>query len=174
MHNLHFVVVKAESGEEATAEVESCISDWGNENNWRHICGAVSEDNEVYKTGEGRYAPEDNETIETINTRIAKWLVIPNVYEELLGNGQKFEELTASQLNRLRGYIGEVYEQKLIASNKAARQANGEKLSDTFNVLTDTYRDYQYDEFGVTDICDDVDPYSENVKTWVVFVDMHS
>lgn len=174
MHNLHFVVVKAESGEEATFEVESHISDWGDEDNWRNICGAVSEDNEVYITGDGRYAPEANETIERINATIAKWLEVPNVFEELLGKGQKFEELTLSQLNRLRGYIGEVYEQKFIASNKAARQAKGEKLSDTFNVLTDSYRDWQYDECGVTNICDDVDPYSENAKTWVVFVDMHS
>ena len=174
MHNLHFVVVKAESGEEATAEVESHISHWGGEDNWRNICGAVSEDNEVYITGDGRYAPKANETIESINATIAKWLEVPNVFEELLGKGQKFEDLTASDLYRLQKYIGEVYEQKLIASNKAARQTKGEKLSDTFNVLTDSYRDFQYDECGVTDICDDVDPYSENAKTWVVFVDMHS
>ena len=70
MHNLHYVVVKAETGEEACSEVESSIEDFGNENNWRNICGAVSQDNEVYKSLDGRWKPEDDDTIEKINESI--------------------------------------------------------------------------------------------------------
>ena len=51
MHNIHFVKVKANSGEEACQVVENLLMDFGTDNNWRDFCGAVSEDNEVYIQG---------------------------------------------------------------------------------------------------------------------------
>ena len=35
MHNLHYIVVQAETPEDAMSEAETMISDWGTENNWR-------------------------------------------------------------------------------------------------------------------------------------------
>jgi hypothetical protein len=43
MHNLHFVITTADSPEDACNNVETLISDFGNENNWRTVCGCVSE-----------------------------------------------------------------------------------------------------------------------------------
>jgi len=67
-HNLHLIVVRAESGLDACNEAEDLLFDFGTENNWRSMCGAVSEDNEVYLNGEGRYEPDEkSDTIEKIN-----------------------------------------------------------------------------------------------------------
>ncbi len=55
MHNLHFILVRASSGEKACQDAENQIIDFGTDNNWRTMCGAVSEDNEVYDAGDGRY-----------------------------------------------------------------------------------------------------------------------
>ena len=58
MHNLHFILVRASSGEKACQDAENQIIDFGTDNNWRTMCGAVSEDNEVYDAGDGRYEPK--------------------------------------------------------------------------------------------------------------------
>jgi 2,4-dienoyl-CoA reductase (NADPH2) len=69
MHNLHFIVVRSSSGEEACKQAENEIIDFGTDNNWRTMCGAVSQDNEVYDAGDGRYRPAETDytTIEAIN-----------------------------------------------------------------------------------------------------------
>jgi hypothetical protein len=76
MHNLHYVRVKANSGEEACQFAESALMDFGNENNWRTMCGAVSQDNEVYNAGDGRYIPMNTNAsvIEAINDQVNGWI----------------------------------------------------------------------------------------------------
>jgi len=44
MHNLHLILVNADSAEEAASTVENEILHWGDENNWRRIGGIASED----------------------------------------------------------------------------------------------------------------------------------
>ena len=39
MHNLHFLLVKAETAIDAASQAESAILDWGGCNNWRNIGG---------------------------------------------------------------------------------------------------------------------------------------
>ena len=75
MHNLHFILVKANSGEEACKQAENEIIDWGTDNNWRTMCGAVSQDNEIYNANDGRYEPKDTDyqTIEAINNVVSQW-----------------------------------------------------------------------------------------------------
>ena len=71
MHNIHFVKVKANSGEEACQVVENLLVDFGTDNNWREFCGAISEDNEIFNSGEGRFEPKDTnyQSIEKINEK---------------------------------------------------------------------------------------------------------
>jgi hypothetical protein len=52
MHNLHIVVARAETAEEAMADVEGYNEGWGDENNWRSIAGAVGEDG-TWHAGDG-------------------------------------------------------------------------------------------------------------------------
>ncbi len=56
MHNLHLVVVNAENAKDAMHNAEMAIFEWGNENNWRTMCGAVSENDEMVATGNGPLA----------------------------------------------------------------------------------------------------------------------
>ena len=44
MHNLHFLLVKADDAADAPSTAEHEILSWGNENNWRRIGGIASED----------------------------------------------------------------------------------------------------------------------------------
>lgn len=76
MHNLHFVVTRAESPQDACDNVETFISDFGNDNNYRTICGCVSEKNKVFiNDSSGRYSPRDTgyTTIAKINRAIKEW-----------------------------------------------------------------------------------------------------
>lgn len=164
MHNLHLVRVKAESGQEACEGVESTIIDFGNENNWRCISGAVSEDNEVYDAGEGRYRPAENEltTIKLINEAVNRWIgscFYGSVAKEKLNNNEfNLDEWNAHELWSLS---------KLAEHLSEAAEYRGKQ----FNVLENTFFSYKYDECGVTDLEWSV---GDGDKYWIVFVDMHS
>ena len=164
MHNLHFITVKAEDAEDAIGVAETYIEDWGNENNWRTICGCVSEDNKVHNCGDGRFSPKDTgyTTIKKINKCIQGWLK-GNLYsqpaEEKIKKGDvDFEKWDGQDLFSLRKYA-EFLEQK-----------NEIGIADIkeFDVLKHTYYSGQYDECGVTN-CD-----YDGEKTFVVFLDIHS
>ncbi|MEZ5691973.1 MAG: hypothetical protein R3D71_09980 [Rickettsiales bacterium] len=60
MHNLHFIVVNADSAEDAALAVEQQIADWGGEDNWRRIGGIASEDNNdnIENKEDGRWGLE--------------------------------------------------------------------------------------------------------------------
>src|SRR5271166_4951267 len=44
MHNLHFILIKADSAAKAASAAENAILDWGNDNNGRSVGGIASED----------------------------------------------------------------------------------------------------------------------------------
>jgi hypothetical protein len=163
-HNLHFIVVKAESGEDACLEAEYSIMGFGNENNWRTMRGAVSQDNEVYIASEGLYQPDKDSTIAKINKTIEGWMQ-PSFHSEttknLLDKGKKVEDFNLQELYSLKKYADFLYQQELF------KQRSG-KNGDNFNVLEDSFYAYSYDEYGVTQT-----DMGEG-KIWVVFCDMHS
>jgi len=164
MHNLHLARVKASSAKEACNAVETAIMDFGNENNWRSICGAVSEHNEVYNSGDGRYSPEstDYTTIEKINEGVNGWM--NECFYGAVAK-EKFEkgEIDLSQWNS----------HELWSLSKWAKHLSevADHKDKPFNVLTDTFYDYQYDECGVTDLEWSV---NDGDTIWIVFIDMHS
>ena len=87
MHNLHFCVVNASSPQEACDAVETEISEWGTENNWRTIGGCISEDNEVYSTydknkewGNSRWCPHEGTTVEDINRQVVGWMKVDDYH----------------------------------------------------------------------------------------------
>jgi hypothetical protein len=163
MHNLHLVVVKDETPEDACRQVESFIEDFGNENNWRCIGGCVSEDNEVYNHDSySRWKPSDSayNTIEKLNKQVSSWIKPVDCYykdvADKVNGGTKLEDLNSSELYRLTKYIEHQYQVKDLGK-------------EGFNILEDEFYPYAYDECGVTQ-CD----WMDGAKTYVVFVDMHS
>ena len=164
MHNLHYVRVIANSGEEACQKAESALMDYGTENNWRTMCGAVSEDNVVYNNIDGRYIPiaTDASTIEAINDQVNGWLkgsffgeTARLKYEKGETNILEWNDIELWSLSKWSEHMSEAYKFK-------------EK---SFNVLEDNFYSYKYDECGVSDCTWSGDGEG---KIWIVFVDMHS
>ena len=165
MHNLHFILVKAISGEEACKQAENEITDFGNENNWRTMCGAVSEDNEIFNSGDGRYEPKDTDyqTIEAINECVSKWI-----------KSSFFGETAKLKFDKGETNLSEWNAIELWSLSKWAKhlsEAHSYKDRE-FDILKgDTFYTCQFDECGATDFTYDTD---DDDKTWVVFCDMHS
>lgn len=166
MHILHFVTVRAESAQDAMSTVETEIVDYGNENNWRSICGAVSEDNEVtIGDKDGLFVPKPDTTIESINAVVRELLKRPPANAE---NGLELIKKVAA------GEQIENHEWWNIGQY-AERQYEVAGRGDDYDILQDEdglYRG-QYDTQGVTPI-DDGGFEEEGTKLYVVFVDMHS
>ena len=174
MHNLHFVKVRANSGEDACRMVESEIMNFGNENNWRAFCGAISEDNEVYNDIDGRYIPKttDYTTIEKINECVNEWIKgcwYGKVAEEKFAKGE-------TDLNQWESY--ELWSLSKWAEHLSEAQLYRDRPFDLMK--GDTFFAYKYDECGLTNMVydtyedDDEAMGKTKEKIWVVFVDMHS
>ena len=164
MHNLHYVRIKANSGEEACQRAESALMDFGNENNWRTMCGAVSQDNEVYNSGDGRYSPAETDytTIEGINECVSKWI-----------EGSFYGETARLKYEKGETNILEWNPIELWSLSKWAEHlSEAHKFKDkSFNVLEDSFFSYKYDECGVSDCAW---AGEDEGKIWIVFCDMHS
>lgn len=170
MHNLHFVITRAESPQEACDNVGTMTSDFGNENNWRTICGCVSEKNKVFiNDSSGSYTPKDigYTTIAKINRVINKWIKSPYygdaaaaaAAKKKLSRARKKIDLStwnSSELFSLERLAKHLYEALPYKESK-------------FDVLKDSFFSWQFDECGVTQ-----DENENEGQLYVVFVDMHS
>jgi hypothetical protein len=166
-HNLHLIRVTADTPQEACEEVESYIEDWGTENNWRTICGCVSEHDEVYdnpdETFGGRYKPTacGYTTIGKINKAVRGWLK-PDFYHETA-----IKKLAKGQTNLKKWTTSDLYSLRKLAEYHTQLKYLG-KAPSKFNVLTDEFYAYEYAECGVTN-CEN----GNGETTYIVFVDMH-
>lgn len=181
MHNLHLGRIKAKNHKEACEAVLAYIEDWGDDNNWRSIGGAICEDG----TGE----PYDDS---------ARWGVDEDVEEQIKHlNSACFEELQGKE------YTEGIYYDKLRYLLEGTKIESMLKYDDWmdfytarqfFNFLLKTLRAraeckdsydiftscdffaYSYGDFGLTDMGDY--GYSEEelkeCKTYVVLIDMHT
>ena len=163
MHNLHYIVVQAETPEDAMSEAETMISDWGTENNWRCFGGCVSQDNEVHiHDRHSRWIPDENHTIEMINEDVRKWLQ-PDLYSKSI-----FDKVVSGNSESPFDWYGakKYFEQMFYKTQH--------KHIEEFNVLTDEFYEWHFNECGVTHQYlsqqEDDDPTN---KKYVVFVDMH-
>lgn len=174
MHNLHFVVISSESKEDAYSSVESILNDWGTENNWYEIGGSIDEDGIVHNTGVGRYSPKSYNlfSLKDINE-----FVLNNINEsfDLKVYGDKKiinldEKLSSSEWYKIHCLVENMYHrQRFIEMNGGDEYA--------FDILESEYKNYSFDEFGVTQF----DGFgvtqinkSNGHKKFVVFIDMHS
>lgn len=167
MHNLHLFVIKSESPDEACSTVETLIEDFGNENNWRTICGCVSEHDEVYINDEdGRYPPTDGmNTVASINEMVKGWIkggtIYGNIAEQKIAEGNTdFKSWTSSELWSLEQYASYLKNMKDALEGKDVEE---------FNVLEDSYYPYEFAECGVTQD----DGLNDGDIKYIVFIDMH-
>ena len=167
MHNLHFLVLQAETPQEACEMAANEIMDFGNEDNYHSICGCVSEKNEVFiNDSDGRYCPdESDDTIEKINKTVKGWI-----------KNNMFAPAARKKINKTKGKIDlskwnttELYSLECLARHYSEINQL-ENKGKNFNVLTDSFYAYKYNQCGVTQLNNiDADGY----ETYVVFIDMH-
>ena len=195
MHNLHVCVVRSSSAEEAERVVESAIESWGDENNWRTICGSLSEDGVVHLTGEGRYPPDEDETVEKLNAWFTELVGKPTfgiMGIDITDNIRRGLELG---LRRIQSGMLEIPEDKkdksgvwcdLYSAAEYLSCTADACLNNTINrtdlsVFKDQYLAWKLSECGVTHIDDEmpIQPDREGfdytgTKLYAVYVDMHS
>ena len=174
MHNLHLVVCEAENGKEACSLVEAQIESFGNENNWRTICGAVRSNGDNYSTGEGRWEPQ---TLEELKKSLTDVIFKNDGEKDHLS--KMFLEVLAKMNDDAKLTGMDWYYVKKYAEQEGARcdtiQGYGGKDDLTpkaFDLFENEYFSWKLDEFGLTNIVNDDKAKKENL--WVVLVDMHS
>ncbi len=183
MHNLHLIVIDAENAEEAIKRVRGEIEDWGDENNYYSISGAVSEDNEVTVTNDEGYSPVDTglTTIQKINERVKGWMTVSEEKDELFGNGySQFMELVKQfkGIESIRPLANRDNGSKWHYAQRFCEfmcQLSRVENIDDFNVLENEFFSWRLDENGVTDIVGQYgDDKDTKKKIYIVFIDMHS
>lgn len=167
MHNLHLMVVVAESPEAACIKVQNELNGWGDCDNWRTMIGCVSEDGEPYcadsemwkSWGEGQEL-----TLEWLVQMVHGWLHV-NTEDEQEVKQHMMSWLAGKELQHMEWY--EISDFCLHQSDRV--DAINNLPVDTFNLFEDEFHFGHYDENGVTH------PEEDEVgERYAVLFDMHS
>ena len=154
MHNIHFVRVKADSNENACGIVKDTIEDWGDENNWREICGAISKDGKSYHCEGGRWRDDLNA------------FFVKKILRHEYDNPEFGKSEIATLLEKGEEHVKSWWAIKEYAKWKCRKEYSD--INGTVDILTNIYADWELDEVGLTDL------RLEGEIDYIVFVDMHS
>jgi hypothetical protein len=187
MHNLHFLLIKADAAIDAAAEADSLILDWGDEDNRRTIGGVASEDGsddienhedarwglsfldgEEGIPGEGTYF---SRAVAYLHREIAEPVIFPwppfsahadfrSALDQLAGLLHAFDPASGKSFDLWAIGRNTKHLSKLLDSRRA--QAQGEAIPQFY--------DWQFDQFGLTDLTE----ISDGARRYLVFLDMHS
>ena len=159
MHNLHYLIVSADTGKEACDDALRETWEWGDSNNWRCAGGAVCEDGEVYLTGDARWEPNSDDTVESIEQEIIKEAednsVISDEAKEIARKIVDDELADTTDIYILRKSLEELSASAWFGKARTFKEGM-------------EYRSWELDEFGATNM------YEGDGKLWVVYLDMHS
>jgi hypothetical protein len=188
MHNLHFLLIKADSAVKAAFEAEHHILDWGDENNWRSIGGVASEDGRDdienhegaarwglsfldHETGISREGTYFSRAVSYLHREITEPVTLPwgpftahasvdAAFRRMSGQLSAFDP-ESGNTNDLWAIGRNVkHLSELIDSRRAREQ--GEAIPQFY--------DWQLDQFGLTDLTE----MSDGARRYLVFLDMHS
>jgi hypothetical protein len=176
MHNLHFLLIQADSAAEAASEAEHLIQDWGDENNGRSIGGIASEDgsDDVENHDDGAWGLsflDEEEGIPKEGTyfRRAVAYLHQQIEEPLAG--------LRSTLDRFGDALRNFDPESGLPEQLADIGRQLEHLSEhlygrrrgTRSEIPEVY-EWQLDQEGLTDLTGP----SEGARRYLVFLDMHS
>jgi hypothetical protein len=177
VHNLHLVVVNADSHEDACDTVRTLVEGFGTENNWFVVSGAISKDTgEIYSTEEGRFDPaeillEENNSVKFIKDKTETALEnLESLYQSFKKDSTQDKDKLDFQdtLNKLMKDEPmdsfKVYLLKEFIEHKYAQIVS----PDDSSVWDGYYFSHEYDRCGLTNHTE----HGENL--YCVFVDMHS
>ena len=187
MHNLHFILIKADSAAEAASDTENLMLDWGNENNWRCVGGIASEDgsDDIENNGDGRWGlcfldaeaglPREgtyfsravaylkSEITESVTLTCEPFSTHPDLRSAL---GQLSDQLRA--FNPEHGNSNDLW-----AISRNLQHLS--ELMDGRNVVKHgeeipQFYEGRFDHFGLTNMTEQFD----GARRYLVFLDMHS
>lgn len=187
MHNLHFILINADSATKAAFEAEHSILDWGSENNWRSIGGIASEDgsDDVENHEDARWGLsflDEEEGIPKEGTYFSRAVAylhreIAQAIEFYAKPFSTHSELKSALLDlsdQLAAFdpdFGDTHDlscvrhnlkhvSELIASRRQLKR--GEAIPEFYG--------WQFAQFGLTDLTE----HSQGARRYLVFLDMHS
>jgi len=175
MHNLHFILIKADSALEAASEAETAILDWGDENNWRRAGGIASEDgiDDIENHDNGRWSLSYLDAKEGIKegtyfSRAVAYLLrqIAEPANLRLALDELGDRLRAFNPDHGTSYeLWEIgHDLKHLSELMECRKGleRGTEIPELC--------EWQFDQFGLTDMTG----RSEGARRYLVFLDMHS
>jgi hypothetical protein len=186
MHTLHFILINADSAEEAATSAEDALLDWGDDNNWRSVGGVACEDgtDNIENHDDGRWplsfldsdegVPKDGTYFQRAVAYLKQSITDPIRLD--YWPTPEYPGLKAA----LRDIADRLYEfdpdtgssQVMWEASRALKHI--EQILDARGALADHcipefYR-WQFDQFGLTDMTD----HTQGAKRYLVFLDMHS
>jgi hypothetical protein len=187
MHNLHFLLIKADSATDAAFEAENLILDWGDENNWRRVGGIASEDgsDDVENESDGRWGlsfldaeegiPREGTYFSRAVAYLHREIAEPVTFAWAPYSTHRHTQSAIRELADMlaafdpeRGNTNDLWGigrnlkhlSELIDSRRAREQGEG----------IPQFYDWQFDQFGLTDMTEQ----SDGARRYLVFLDMHS
>jgi hypothetical protein len=188
MHNVHFILINADSAKDAAIDAENEILEWGTDNNWRSIGGVASEDGtddlECYESKgyplsflddlEG--IPKGGSCFERTVAYVKQMIGDPiQLYNGSYPPAANMKEALALICERLTAFDTENgNSHELWAAHRNLQQL--EQMMDGRGALADPeagipeFYAWSFDEVGLTDMTGN----TEGAKRYLVFLDMHS
>jgi len=187
MHTLHFILINADSAQEAATSMEEEILQWGDDNNWRSIGGIASEDgtDDIENHDDARWPlsflddeeglPKDGtyfqraitylkqSITDPITLRYSPYSEYPDMRAALHAIADQlyaFDPAIGSSLFLWEASRGLTQIEQILDARRALAHAGG---------IPEFYR-WQFDHEGLTDMT----PNTEGAKRYLVFLDMHS
>jgi hypothetical protein len=187
MHNLHFILIKADEATHAAFEAENLILNWGDENNWRRVGGIASEDgsDDIENESDGRWGlsflddadgvPREgtyfSRAVAFLDREITKPVTVlgppysahPNLRSAIdaLGGMLRAFDIENGDTHDLWRIGRDLKHLSELIDSRRAR-AQGDAIPQFY--------DWQFDYFGLTDMTGQ----SEGARRYLVFLDMYS
>ncbi len=177
MHNLHFILIKADSAAKAASKAENLILDWGNENNWRCVGGIASEDgsDDIENHDEGAWGLsflDAKEGIPKEGTYFSR--AVAYLHREITEPVTELPSKLLEFSDKLRAFDpqhGDGLELERIGRDlqQLSEHVISRCVREGGNEIPELY-EWQFDHFGLTDRTE----YSDGTRRYLVFLDMHS
>ncbi len=189
MHNLHLILINADSAEDAASSAENEILQWGNDNNWRSIGGVASEDGaDDIDCHESKGYPlsllDDEEKVPKEGTYFQRAIAyltqsITDPIRLCCSLAEDYPNMKAALhaiADRLYDFDPDTGSSQLMwEASRALKQM--EQILDARGTLADAsaggipeFYSWQFDEYGLTDMTHN----TQGAKRYLVFLDMHS
>lgn len=158
MHNLHFIIANGETQYDAIQQVENELDNFGDENNWYNI-------NEMVNLKDLTQQQKDLVTwhLDNLNKSTSK-----DELEKLKSESDVLLSKVDNDSPHVYWQLSRKFEEIYYLLRVKTKYTIDNILNGNFN----NFYEYQYDEYGITDLTYNYDEDTDNL--YFIIVDMHS